>query len=177
MKAKKIASKVGRTALNAAKLGFQLETGDLRGINNTILDAAKTWGGKNNILQRTEDRLDKRLSKNRFYRVGKAATNLYYDSKQGNYTGAYDDSMQVARQVLGKKRSGAIRAIDERVQKYVMPTAQTVQDAYKYQKAIRSLPSGIQKARNDPSLRNVAMLGFKVEGIASKTNKIAKKVL
>lgn len=176
MKAKKVIGKVAKTGYDAAKIAFQLETGDLRGINESILDAAKTWGGKKNALQRFENKADKKLSKNRFYRVGKAAANLYFDQKSGNYTGAYNDSVQVARQVLGKKHSSAVNALDRNVQKYVMPAAQNVQDVYQYQKAVRAMPTTVKKAYSTPSVRNTAVLGFKSAGAVKKHQKVMNLV-
>ena len=83
MKVKKLANKVlhksAATALNAGKAAFALEMGDYRGVNEQLLNTAAVWGGKNNILSRGEAKLDKTLSKNRFYRVGKAAANIYFD--------------------------------------------------------------------------------------------------
>ena len=174
-KATKIAGRVGRTGLDVAKLALSAETGNLKGGNSAVLDIARTWGGKNNVLQRSEDRLDKSMSKYVGYRVAKGGYNLYNDAKGGNYTGVYRDSMDLAKNVLGKKRYGrtGLDHLDAGVQKYVMPAAQHAQDSYQLYKNITTLPKSVKKLSSPQGgARDALRVGMKVNTIQSKARKV-----
>lgn len=174
-KAAKIAGKVGRTGLDVAKLALAGEMGNLKGGNSAVLDIARTWGGKNNVIQRSEDRIDKSMSKYVAYRVAKGGYNLYNDAKGGNYTGAYRDSMDLAKNVLGKKRytRSGLDHLDAGVKKYVLPAAQHAQDTYKLYKNITTLPQGVSKLQSQGGVRNVLNVGMKASNIKSGVKKVA----
>jgi len=173
---KRVAGKVGRTGLDVAKLYLASEAGNISGANKAALDIAEIWGGKNNILKRGEDKADKKLSKYSAYRVGKSGFKLYSDARGGNYTGAYKDSVDVAKKVMGKKiyaKSG-LENVDRSIEKHVLPSAQYVQDAYKLYKGINTLPKSYSNARSTGAVRDVLKVGLKANSIRSGINKVAK---
>jgi len=173
---KRIAGKVGRTGLDVAKLYLAAESGNVMGGNKAALDLAKVWGGENNLLQRAEDKVDKKLSKYSAYRVGKSGFKLYNDVRGGNYTGAYKDSVDVAKKVMGKKmysKSG-LQGVDRSIEKYVLPTAQYTQDAYKLYKNINTLPKNYSKARSTGAVKDVLRVGLKANSVRSGINKVAR---
>lgn len=173
---KRIAGKVGRTGLDIAKLYLASETGNIAGGNQAALDIANVWGGKNNLLQRGEDKLDKGLSKYKAYRVGKSGFKLYSDTKGGNYTGAYKDSVDLAKKVMGKKvytKSG-LENVDRGIERHVLPSAQYAQDAYKLYKGINTLPKSYNIARSTGAVRDVLKVGLKANTVRSGIQKVAK---
>lgn len=173
---KQIAGKVGRTGLDVAKLYLAAETGNVMGGNSAALDIARTWGGKSNILQRSEDKLDKKLSKYRAYRIGKSGYKLSSDIKGGDYTGAYKDSVDVAKKVLGKKlynRSG-LQGVDRSIEKHVLPTAQYAQDSYKLYKNLKTVPKVYSQAGRTGAVKDVLRAGLKTNAIRTGVNKVVK---
>lgn len=175
-KIKKIAGKVGRTGLDVAKLYLAAESGNVMGGNSAALDIAKVWGGKNNFLQRGEDKVDKKLSKYSAYRVGKSGYKLYNDIKGGDYTGAYKDSMDTAKKVMGKNlysKSG-LQGVDRSIEKYVLPTAQYAQDAYKLNKNLNALPRSYSQARSTGAVKDVLKAGLKTNAVRVGVKKVSK---
>ena len=159
------------TGIGAYKIAKSVESGDPYGAYQGVNTVAAGLLGKRNPLQKAEDKLDNRLSKSKAYRLGKNSFLAYHNAAGGNFTGAYNDSMKVAKDIIGEKRyNKTLGKLDDRIQQYVMPSAQLIQNSY-----------GLSQALQKPidTKKGIGQNALQVYGTANKiknTYKSAKVV-
>ena len=175
----KIAVGALKTGLGTLKIAKSIKNRDPYGAFQGVNTVAEGLLGKRNALAKGEAKLDKKLSQHKGYRLAKNGFSLYHDATSGNYTGAYNDSMKLARDIAGKKvYDKSLGKIDHDIQEYVMPSAQFAQNSYGLANALQKpldtnkgmLQNGMQVYSTVNKIRSTAGSAQKVYNQGQRQN-------